>query len=187
MAGKYNFTFNIPGIGIISNIPIEIKSGAPMYIDSRQSENEIIFTTRDRYGNIANYTGEGRYSRGNADLDQILRFENGEAKIARENGTFVVEIPEIANNSIYIDASGNTLSPDNPLLADSERAKNLSDQKIFQILPVTKYVVTINDGKTNVKFGRTHNALYTVLAGGSFLKESRDILYEQDFSTTLSE
>lgn len=157
VAGVHNLTINIPGIGILNNNPLTLIAGDAMYIDHTTVGGKIIFRTRDRYGNLANYSGQAFIAK-NAENPFEIKFENGEYIIPEQSGYYVVEIPEIEKNKIQYQENGQT----------------------FEILPITKYAVQIftNDAKYN--FADDYNARYTVLAGGSFLREGEDILYNAD-------
>lgn len=177
VAGQHNLTLNIPGIGILNNTPLTILPGKAMYIDSSVSNGQVSFALRDRYGNLTadNFVG---FLTKNSENPIEIRFENGKYTIPEENGFYIMEVPEIANNIIYYDAEGKILANNDPLLAEKE--KNLAENKIFQILPAHKYVTQIFSQKTNYDFRSDYNARYTVLAGGTFLREAEDIVFHAD-------
>lgn len=53
VSGNHMLNIDVPGVGSLSNIAFSLQSGDPMYVDHLKDENGIVFSLRDRYGNIA--------------------------------------------------------------------------------------------------------------------------------------
>lgn len=174
LAGQHNLTINIPGIGIMTNTPLTLAAGNTMYMDSSTKNGQIIFTLRDRYGNETADNFSGIITK-NAEAPQSIQFQNGKFSIPEQNGFYIIEVPEIKKNVIYYSADGNVLAPNDPLLTEKE--KNIQENKIFQILPISKFALQISSEKSHYDFRDDYNARYSVLAGGSYIREGEDILY----------
>lgn len=135
---------------------MSLQAGNPMYINHALQGDVVVFYTRDRYGNIASYNGNGRIQEG-SNAPQTLVFQNGQAQIPRKAGYYTVTIDELAGQGIaYADATGD-----------------------YIIRGIPKYATYITGEERSFNFYPDYNARYTVLAGGSFLREAEDILYHQ--------
>ena len=155
MAGDHALSIDVPGIGSVTDIPFSLLPGNPLYISHTKDETNIIFSLRDRYGNIATLsTLMGTITR-NTELPQSIIFTNGVYSMPIQGGHYTVDVPAIKNYSIsYTDAYGPHVVPG-----------------------VDQYVVYIVGKDEKINFAPDYNARYTVFAGGSFLKEGEDVLY----------
>lgn len=52
IAGLQNVEVTIPGITLTQNVDFSIKPGTPMYISHQEIDGSLVFSIRDRYGNI---------------------------------------------------------------------------------------------------------------------------------------
>lgn len=163
VAGVHNLTLNIPGIGIISDVPLTLVAGDGMYIDHTETNDQIIFSVRDRYGNLADYSGKAILSFNANDISEI-DFANGRYIAPKRAGYYVVEVPELEKNKITYEEAGKT----------------------HEIPAITKYAVQIFSETVEYDFRNDFNARYTVLAGGTFLREGEDILYHTDKNNSQS-
>lgn len=163
VAGVHNLTLNIPGIGILSETPLTLMAGDGMYIDHTETADQLIFTVRDRYGNIANYSGAGRLTY-NAESPQEVTFENGKYTRAKTSGYYMMEVPDLQNNNIIYEEAG----------------------KEYVIEAIARYAVQIFTNDAQYQFANDYNARYTVLAGGSFLREAEDIIFHTDKNNSQS-
>lgn len=154
IAGKYNLTMSIPGMGT-ENAVITVIPEKPMYIEYRQDNSGLVFSLRDRYGNLSPFSGDAVFVMDETETpisiknQSIIRISNPKA------GNFTFEIPEMAKNSIEFKENGQT-------------------ETIFPVFKITGVTYTQGEG---FAFHDDYNARYTVLAGGSFLREAENILY----------
>ncbi len=70
-----------------------------MYIDHTESNNQLIFSVRDRYGNLSNYSGNAFVTH-NAEEPVEVQMTNGQYILPKRSGYYVIEIPELEKNKI---------------------------------------------------------------------------------------
>lgn len=156
LAGKYDVALSIPGVGVLNNAPIHLVSGIPMYIESTQNADGIVLSVRDRYGNLTNFSGETFLTYSKNGTPQPISMKNGSITIANPPaGSYIFEIPEMASNILKFFENGQELS----------------------ILPIHKITFSVQKTQHAFSLYDDYNARYTVLAGGSFLREAEQILF----------
>lgn len=98
--GTHNLSLSIPGLGLLNDIPLTLVAGDPMYITHTEANGNIFISVRDRYGNIAPFSGKGTITQ-NADSPQEIQFQDGQYIMSVRKGFYVVNIPDLEKNSIH--------------------------------------------------------------------------------------
>jgi hypothetical protein len=131
--------------------------GDPLSISHRVDADRIVFSLRDRYDNLASLatlTGSLVY---NAEPSKDVIFDKGVLSIPLKSGYYRVVSLRLRDFAIsYTDESGT-----------------------YRIPGIDTYTTHISGPADVLHFAPDYNARYTVLAGGSYLREGSDILYEQ--------
>ena len=154
VSGYHSLSIDIPGIGSVSDMVWRVLPGAPLYIDHTRESGSLIFALRDRYGNIANSSLTGSIGR-NSEPTRAITFATGSYRTPLRSGYYTVDVPGLSASQIsYTDEAGE-----------------------HTIGGISRYVVYIADDRGKMEFAPDYNARYTVLAGGEFLREGEDILY----------
>jgi hypothetical protein len=131
--------------------------GDPLSISHRVDTDRIVFFLRDRYDNLASLstlTGSLIY---NAESSRDVIFDHGTLSIPMKSGYYRIVSPKLRDFAI----------------------KYTDDAGLHSIPGIDTYTTHISGSAESLHFAPDYNARYTVLAGGSYLKEASDILYEQ--------
>ena len=154
VSGEHSLSLDIPGIGKISDIAFSIDPGIPMYMTPNITDSVFSFTLRDRYGNISPKNYPGKLSR-NAEAEKSITFVNGIYSESRNPGYYTLRSPTIADNTIkYRDTSGE-----------------------YTLTGIAYAAIYVPPTQTDFTFLPDYNARYTVLAGGTYLRQGEQILY----------
>lgn len=141
-AGKHLLTADIPGVGKIPDILFSLIPGDPMYITHREESGNIIFSLRDRYGNISTDTSlRGTVKRNNETPSAVI-FESGEYKTPKRSGYYIVHVPDLLSSKLTYEDS-------------------LGEHEIFG---VPYYATYLAGTREQFDFLPDYNARYTVLA-----------------------
>ena len=148
VSGNHSLSIDIPGIGSVSDMVFSVLPGAPLYTDHIRESGSLIFSLRDRYGNIANSSLTGSIIR-NSEPARSITFATGSYRTPLKSGYYTVDVPGLSISKIsYTDESGpHTISG------------------------ISRYIIYIADDSGKMEFAPDYNARYTVLAGGEFLRE----------------
>lgn len=92
VAGDHSLSIDIPGIGSVSDMVFSVFPGAPLYTDHIREGGSLIFSLRDRYGNIARSTLSGSIMR-NSDPARIITFATGSYRTPLKSGYYTVDVP----------------------------------------------------------------------------------------------
>ncbi|MBC7503535.1 VCBS repeat-containing protein [Candidatus Gracilibacteria bacterium] len=154
IAGNHALMLDVVGIGSLTNIVFSLLPGDPLYTNHSIVDNTIVFALRDRYGNMTQSNFSATISRNVGPL-QTINFVNGEYTLPLHGGYYEVSVPKLKDYNIsYKDSSGT-----------------------YTVGGIDKYIAYIKGNDEKINFAPDYNARYTVLAGGSFLREGEDILY----------
>jgi hypothetical protein len=153
-SGVHMLQAQIPWIWVIDNIQFSVSPWTPLYINHREWPGEIVFSLRDRYGNQSTNTLTGMLKKNNLPESSIV-FDQWIFKIQKKSGLYIVRSPELSKNNIQY--------------TDNSWPHTISG--------ISQYATYIQWNRESFDFLPDYNARYTVLAWGSFLRESEDILY----------
>ncbi len=159
VSGDHTLTLDIPGIWSYST-GITVMPGIPLYVSHTVDDANIIFSLRDRYNNIATQSTMIWTWTYNSDLFNAP-FQNGIYKKTLKWWYYSLTVPLLKNNKLEYkdkDAAG----------VVTIKFATGSD----------RYEAYISGKQQTIEFAPDYNARYTVLAGGSFLREAEDILYD---------
>ena len=148
VAGIHNLTLSIPGLGTFDKNPLTLLAGEPMYLESIEVNGRIVISIKDRYGNVTNFSGKGFLQFGTEDIKEI-DIVDGKYTLPKRAGKYILEVPDLANKNISYNENG----------------------QVYTISAISKmaFEITLKDGE--FQFNNDYKAQYTVLAGGSFLRE----------------
>lgn len=158
VSGTYNLTLAIPGVGVSDQTPLLLLPGDWVYIDHSVYDDKIFIYIRDRFGNVSNFSGQWFIENDSSARLLDIDFANWIAEITRSkilSWKLIVNVPALENSKInYSDATWT-----------------------HSIDIISKYWFEIIDDNNDFGLSNNHNALYTVLAWGSFLNVANNILY----------
>lgn len=153
-AGTHSITASIPWVPQSTPITLTLEPWDPLYITHETSSGVVMFSLRDRYTNISPASLTGTLTL-NTNPQQNIQFTNGKLSLPLLSGTYTLHVPSLAHNTIsQKDTSG-----------------------IYTATGIEYYTTYIAWQSEKFDFLPDYNARYTVLAGGAFLRESEDILY----------
>lgn len=154
LAGEHRVTASIPGLGSIPDILFTVNPGKPMYISHIEDETYITFSLRDRYNNIAPVTLPGTLETGGKPIQNIV-FSGWIYRTEKDAWYMFLNVPWLLDSTItYTDEAW-----------------------VHTMRGIPKYTAWIKALTQRFNFLEDYNARYTVLAWGTFLRESEDILY----------
>lgn len=153
-SGIHRVRATIPGIGSVPDIAFSVNPGKSLYISHVEDDTYMTFSLRDRYDNIVPETLPGTLELPGMPA-QNIEFSGGLLQVEKTTGYMMVRVPELRNHTLtYSDAAGT-----------------------YTMRGIPDYIVKVASLSQRFDFTEDYNARYTVLAGGSFLRESEDILY----------
>jgi hypothetical protein len=157
---NHSLSIDVPGVWSLSDIIFSLLPWEPMYISHIKNDNSIVFSLRDRYNNISSFSSFVWTIIHNNTASRPIVFSQWEYTIPLQWWEYNLTVPGIKNNSIsYIE-------------------KDATGKDIVQsIYGIDIYTAYISGNQETIDFAPDYNARYTVLAGGSFLREGEDILY----------
>lgn len=91
-----------------------------MYIDGTVTDTEIIFSLRDRYGNISNQSAAGTLKNGDKP-PQDITFTAGVYTHPRSSGYWRVEVPSLESNTLKYEDNENEQTTNGVVTTENEK------------------------------------------------------------------
>ncbi len=153
-AGNHTMSVAIPGINTIADQKFFLNPGDALYITHKLEGGNILFSLRDRYGNLVPEGLAWTISR-NSESPSSIVFTQWVYSVPARSWYYLIKVPALSNNSVsYTDSDG-----------------------VHSIPWIPHYATYIDGLSEGFDFPPDYNARYTVLGGGSFLREGEDILF----------